>query len=118
MGKHDVICPLAVIAFGFRKLTRKKDLEVRATHIRLRLSRPLSCATFEPHVVAVYANSAQVLRQVHASAYKRGGRVTSTSGGRLRRLQTRRRALWHCLGAISLEFESQAPLARHSFPVN
>ena len=31
----------------------------------------------------MYANSAQVMRLVHASLYKRGGRVTSTSGGRL-----------------------------------
>jgi uncharacterized protein (DUF169 family) len=44
---------------------------------------PLNRANFEPHVVAVYANSAQVLRLVHASLYKRGGRVISTSGGRL-----------------------------------
>ena len=40
-------------------------------------------ASFEPHVVAVYANSAQVLRLVHASLYKRGGRVVSATGGRL-----------------------------------
>ncbi len=33
--------------------------------------------------MAVYGNSAQVLRLVHASLYKRGGRVVSTSGGRL-----------------------------------
>jgi len=33
-------------------------------------------------VIAVYANSAQVLRLVHAALYSRGGRVVSTSGGR------------------------------------
>jgi uncharacterized protein (DUF169 family) len=44
---------------------------------------PLNRATFEPDVIAVYANSAQVLRLVHASLYGRGGRVVSTSGGRL-----------------------------------
>ncbi|MBV8359012.1 MAG: DUF169 domain-containing protein, partial [Deltaproteobacteria bacterium] len=38
---------------------------------------------FEPHIVAAYANSAQVLRLVHASLYHRGGRVISTTGGRL-----------------------------------
>ena len=42
---------------------------------RVRLCRAVEPATFEPHVVAVYANSAQVMRLVHASLYKRGGRV-------------------------------------------
>jgi len=44
---------------------------------------PLSRATFVPHVIAVYANRAQVLRLVHAALYKRGGRVLSSAGGRL-----------------------------------
>jgi len=44
---------------------------------------PLNRATFEPHVVAVYGNSAQVMRLVHASLYARGGRLSSTTGGRL-----------------------------------
>ena len=44
---------------------------------------PLNRAQFEPHVVAVYANSAQVLRLVHAALFMRGGRVASTTGGRL-----------------------------------
>ena len=44
---------------------------------------PLNRTTFEPRVIAVYANSAQVLRLVHAALYSRGGRVVSTSGGRL-----------------------------------
>src|SRR5215469_4992673 len=44
---------------------------------------PLNRTTFEPHVFAVYANSAQVLRLVHASLYSRGGRLIGTTGGRL-----------------------------------
>lgn len=44
---------------------------------------PLARAHFEPHVMAVYANSAQVLRLVHAALYRQGGRVVSTTGGRL-----------------------------------
>jgi uncharacterized protein (DUF169 family) len=44
---------------------------------------PLSRATFEPHIVAVYANSAQVMRLVNASLFTRGGRIESTTGGRL-----------------------------------
>jgi len=106
VGRDDVICPLSAIAFGFRKPNDEylkgfaaveiycKDDEAAA---RLEASTwkfepgsydyvcvaPLNRAQFEPHVVAVYANSAQVLRLVHASLFKRGGRVVSTTGGRL-----------------------------------
>jgi len=106
VGKEDIICPLAAIAFGFRKPNDEylrgfasvgmycKD-EQAASNLEASTWRfdpgsyeyvcvaPLNRATFEPHVVAVYANSAQVLRLVHASLWKRGGRVSSTSGGRL-----------------------------------
>ncbi|HYN14296.1 MAG TPA: DUF169 domain-containing protein [Terriglobales bacterium] len=106
VGKDDVICPLAAIAFGFRKPNEEylkgfvsvgmycKDEEA-AANLEASTWRfdhgaydyvcvaPLNRATFEPHVIAVYANSAQVLRLVHASLYKRGGRVVSTAGGRL-----------------------------------
>jgi uncharacterized protein (DUF169 family) len=44
---------------------------------------PIARATFEPHVVAVYANSAQVMRLVNAALFTRGGRIESTTGGRL-----------------------------------
>src|SRR5262249_60480015 len=44
---------------------------------------PVSRATFQPHIVAVYANSAQVMRLVNAALYTRGGRIESTTGGRL-----------------------------------
>jgi uncharacterized protein (DUF169 family) len=106
VGKEDVICPLAAIAFGFRKPNDEylrgfasvgmycKD-EQAASNLEASTWRfepgtydyvcvaPLNRATFEPHVVAVYANSAQVLRLVHASLYTSGGRVVSSSGGRL-----------------------------------
>jgi len=106
VGKDDVICPLAAIAFGFRPPNDEylkgfvsvgmycKD-EAAASNLEASAWKiepgsydyvcvaPLNRATFEPHVIAVYANSAQVLRLVHASLYKNGGRVVSTSGGRL-----------------------------------
>src|SRR5437870_8812872 len=106
VGKDDVICPLAAIAFGFRKPNDEylkgsialgmycKD-EAASANLEANTWRfepgtyeyvcvaPLNRTNFEPHVVAVYANSAQVLRLVHASLYRRGGRVVSTSGGRL-----------------------------------
>jgi uncharacterized protein (DUF169 family) len=106
VGKDDVICPLAAIAFGFRRPNEEylkgfvsvgmycKD-EAAAANLEANVWKfepgsyeyvcvaPLNRATFEPHVIALYANSAQVLRLVHASLYRRGGRVVSTSGGRL-----------------------------------
>lgn len=106
VGKEDVICPLASIAFGFHKPNEEylkgfaalgmycKD-EAAATNTEANTWRfepgtyeyvcvaPLNRTTFEPDVVAVYANGAQVMRLVHASLYKRGGRVVSTTGGRL-----------------------------------
>ena len=106
VGRDDVICPLAAIAFGFRRPSDEylkgsvalgmycKDEEA-ATKLEASTWKfepgsydyvcvaPLSRATFEPHVVAIYANSAQVLRLVHAALYKRGGRVISSAGGRL-----------------------------------
>ena len=106
VGKDDVICPLAAIAFGFRPPNEAyekgfaslgmycKD-EQAASNLEASTWRfergsydyvcvaPLNRATFEPDIVAVYANSAQVLRLVHASLYNHGGRVVSTTGGRL-----------------------------------
>jgi hypothetical protein len=42
----------------------------------------LDRATFEPHVVCVYANPAQVMRLTQAALWKRGGRLASSFGGR------------------------------------
>ncbi|HYB89863.1 MAG TPA: DUF169 domain-containing protein [Candidatus Binataceae bacterium] len=106
VGKEDVICPLAAIAFGFRKPTDEYfrgfasagmycETEDAASRLEAGVWRfepgtydyvcvaPLARATFEPHVVAVYANSAQVMRLVNAALYTRGGRIESTTGGRL-----------------------------------
>ncbi len=106
VGRDDVICPLASVAFGLRKPNDAylngfaavgvycKD-EQGAAHMEAETWKfepgeyehvcvaPISRAKFEPHVVAVYANSAQVMRLVQAALYARGGKVTSTSGGRL-----------------------------------
>jgi uncharacterized protein (DUF169 family) len=106
VGKDDVICPLSAIAFGFRKPNEAYlkgfaavgmycENEDAATTLEASTWKfepgryayvciaPLSRATFTPHVVAVYGNSAQVMRLVNAALYKRGGRVESTTGGRL-----------------------------------
>jgi uncharacterized protein (DUF169 family) len=106
VGKEDVICPLAAIAFGFRKANSEylkgfvsvgmycKD-EAAASSTEASTWKfepgtydyvciaPLNRANFEPHVISVYANSAQVMRLAHASLYKRGGRLVSSTSGRL-----------------------------------
>src|SRR5208337_302660 len=106
VGREDVICPLAAIAFGFHKPNDEylkgyaatgMYCENEAAAASLEASTwkfqpgsydyvcvaPLARATFEPHLVAIYANSAQVMRLVNAALFKRGGRIESTTGGRL-----------------------------------
>jgi uroporphyrinogen decarboxylase len=46
------------------------------------LVAPLDRATFEPHLVCVYANPAQVMRLTQAALWKRGGRLHSSFEGR------------------------------------
>jgi uncharacterized protein (DUF169 family) len=106
VGRDDVICPLSAIAFGFRKPNDEYlkgyaatgmycEDEAAATSLEASTWKfqpgsydyvcvaPLARATFEPHLVAIYANSAQVMRLVNAALFKRGGRIESTTGGRL-----------------------------------
>src|SRR5437899_9865921 len=47
------------------------------------LVAPLDRATFEPHVVCIYANPAQVMRLTQAALWKRGGKLASAFGGRI-----------------------------------
>ena len=106
VGRDDVICPLSAIAFGFRKPNDEYfkgyaangmycDNEEAAISLEANTWKfepgtydyvciaPLARANFEPHLIAVYANSAQVMRLVNAALFKRGGRIESTTGGRL-----------------------------------
>ncbi len=106
VGKEDVICPLAAVAFGFRRGNARTDAGEAAPGMYcsepeaaaslesstwkfepLRYERlciaPLSRLSFEPEVVIVYGNSAQVMRLVNAALHARGGRIESSFGGRL-----------------------------------
>jgi uncharacterized protein (DUF169 family) len=106
VGRQDLICPLAAIAFGFRRPNpayqggfvsigmyckdeqAASNLEASTWHFEPGAYEyvciaPLSRANFEPDVIALYGNSAQVMRLVHASLYARGGRLVSTTSGRL-----------------------------------
>ena len=47
------------------------------------VAAPLHRTEFEPDLVLVYGNSAQVMRLVTGALYKRGGRIHSSFSGRL-----------------------------------
>ncbi len=106
VGKQDVICPLAAVSFGFRAPNARYEAGEAALGMycsdpdaaealesatwRFSTGRferlcvaPLARMTFTPQVVAVYGNSAQVMRLVNAALHARGGRIESSSGGRL-----------------------------------
>ena len=106
VGRDDVICPLASVAFGFRQPVDEYlkgyaavgmycDSDATAADMEAAVwtfphgrwetlaVAPIATATFEPHVVAVYGNSAQVMRLVNAALYHGGRRIQSTSAGRL-----------------------------------
>lgn len=103
---EDVCCPLTFIPFGFRAevpfsaeghacagiytATPEAGAASEAVVPRLPLGRyrailvsPLARAEFEPQVVAVYGNSAQVMRLVQAALWARGGAIESCSSGRI-----------------------------------
>ena len=44
---------------------------------------PLDRATFEPHLVCVYGNPAQVMRLIQGSLWKRGGKMPSGFSARI-----------------------------------
>ena len=105
LAREDHICSLGITAIGFDKplpiynvgtlcegmYTETKEAGQRSeaaidkfapgTYHCL-LVAPLDRAAFEPHVVCVYANPAQVMRLVQAALWKRGGRLASSFEGR------------------------------------
>lgn len=106
VGRDDLSCPLAKTAFGFEPVlpyyaegnlacgmyvaTPEAAARTEAEVPKFSLGEyerivvaPLGRASFEPHVVLVYANSAQVMRLVAAALYHRGGRLHSSFSARL-----------------------------------
>jgi uncharacterized protein (DUF169 family) len=102
----DINCPLTFIPFGFAApvaysteghacagvYTESPEAGARSESIVPRLPRgkyagiemaPLNRAAFEPDVICVYGNSAQVMRLVQASLYRRGGALQALSSGRI-----------------------------------
>lgn len=103
MMGEDLSCPIAQVAFAFRKAPQfydegnlakgmyTRDLEgarrteavvPRAEVAGTVVVAPLARASFEPEVVAVYGNSAQVMRMVAAALFETGGSIVSEFSAR------------------------------------
>jgi uncharacterized protein (DUF169 family) len=101
MGKEDLSCPIAKIAFGFEDeveyysqgnltdgmYTKTCDLGQKTETAVPKFTKeesgtvlvaPLTRTNFKPEVIVVYGNSAQVMRMVAASLYHTGGEISST----------------------------------------
>src|SRR5881396_1448387 len=106
LTREDHICSLGIAALGFEKpthlhnsgtlcegmYTATKEAGVRSEaavdkfapgEYACLLVAPLDRAPFEPHLVCIYANPAQVMRLTQAALWKRGGKLTSAFGGRI-----------------------------------
>lgn len=106
IGNEDISCPLTAVTFGFRKPAdfylkglacegmytvsgeagiRSEEGVAKFTYGEYEniLIAPLHRASFDPHVVLVFGNSAQVLRLLTAALWKSGGRLASSFGGRI-----------------------------------
>jgi len=106
LGREDINCPLTKIAFGFDaapdfyteghvacemytgspeagRVSEAAVLKFDYGTYAYLLAAPLARARFEPHVVLVYGNSAQVMTLVVAALFRHGGRLTSSFGGRI-----------------------------------
>lgn len=106
VGEEDINCPLALTAFGMKKEldiyscgamcagmfteTRQAGAKTEALVPRFSfkeyshvMAAPVSKADFIPHVYLVYGNSAQIMRLLAATLYKKGGYLTSKFSARL-----------------------------------
>jgi uncharacterized protein (DUF169 family) len=106
MGKEDMQCSLGAAPFGFFKNIelykegnlaagmftaskeagkREEDLIDRFEHGLYShiLVSPLNRTAFEPDLLMVYGNPAQVMRLIQGALYNEGGAVQSSSMGRL-----------------------------------
>lgn len=105
MGREDLSCPIAAVAFGFEPSLPyyeegnlacgmyTADLEAGARteadvpkftpeESGIVVAGPLTRLEVEPDTVLVYGNSAQVMRLVAGALYKTGGSITSTFSAR------------------------------------
>lgn len=103
---EDINCPLIFVPFGFKApvpfqtegfacagiYTETPEAGARTEAVAPRLPQgqycgialaPLSRASFTPHVICVYGNSAQVMRLVQGALWRHGGALESISAGRI-----------------------------------
>jgi len=106
LTREDHVCSLGIAALGFEKpthlhasgtlcegmYTESKEAGRRSEAASDRfaagdwatlLVAPLDRALFEPHLVCVYGNPAQVMRLTQAALWKRGGKLASGFSGRI-----------------------------------
>ncbi len=106
LTKDDIICAPGYVVLGFGEPTEyylegnicvdmytetkeageKSEEEVfRFEHGKYKaiLIAPLHRTDFDPDIIVIYGNSAQIARLIHASLYKMGGRLHTTTSGRL-----------------------------------
>jgi MtaA/CmuA family methyltransferase len=106
LTREDSICSLGIAALGLERpthlhksgtlcegmYTETKEAGQRseaavekfaAGEYGALLVAPLDRATFEPHLVCIYGNPAQVMRLTQAALWKRGGKLASAFGGRV-----------------------------------
>jgi MtaA/CmuA family methyltransferase len=106
LTREDHLCSLGIAALGFERPThlhnsgtlcegmytetkeagRRSEAAVDRFPVgnyRALLVAPLDRAAFEPHLVCVYGNPAQIMRLTQASLWRRGGKLTSAFGGRV-----------------------------------
>jgi MtaA/CmuA family methyltransferase len=106
LTREDSICSLGIAALGLEKPThlhrsgtlcegmytetkeagRRSEAAVdqfRPGEYAGLLVAPLDRATFEPDLVCLYGNPAQIMRLTQAALWKRGGKLASSFGGRV-----------------------------------
>jgi uroporphyrinogen decarboxylase len=106
LTREDHICSLGIAALGFEKpthlhnsgtlcegmYTETKEAGQRSEvavdrfepgEFSALLVAPLERASFEPDLVCVYGNPAQIMRLLQAALWKQGGKLTSSFAGRV-----------------------------------
>jgi uncharacterized protein (DUF169 family) len=105
LGNEDVSCPLNQVSLGFERelpffkegnlcegmYTNTKEAGRRTEaavpkfkhgQYKYILIGPVARANYEPDIILIYGDSAQVMRLVHAALYEEGGTLTSNFMGR------------------------------------
>ncbi len=104
LSQKDICCPTGLVVLGmaemipsmlageesvtpFTQTTRARSRRMRQVprlesgRCQALLAAPVHRAEFEPDIVVIYANTAQVMRLVQAAVFKRGGTISSDSSG-------------------------------------